>query len=71
MPSSLGRQKYTGRLSGEGVEVVVGMADGFTRCGLIALMAAMCGVSDLRSGDMVDRLYCRALKYEGRVAKVD
>jgi hypothetical protein len=28
VPSSLGRQKYTGRLGGDGVEVVVGMADG-------------------------------------------
>jgi hypothetical protein len=51
VPSSLGRQKYTGRLGGEGVEVVVGMSDGFTRCGLIALMDTMCGVSDLRTGD--------------------
>ena len=47
MPSSWGRQKYTGRLGGEGVEVVGGMADRSTRCGVTALMAAMCGVSDL------------------------
>jgi hypothetical protein len=34
-------------------------------------MDTMCVVSDLQSGDMVDRLYCGALKYEGCVAKVD
>ena len=47
MPSSLGRQKYTGRLGGEGVGVVVGIADGCTGYELMALMDAMCGVINL------------------------
>ena len=47
MPSSLGRQKYTGRLGGEGVGVVVGMVDGCTGCELMTLMDAMYGVINL------------------------